>query len=794
MLVPFKQTLNHQQLEAVESPAAGRLQIIAGPGTGKTKVLISRVAQLLLVDHLDPHSIIVTTFTKKAANEIVQRLTPLLKDTGIDANSLLTGTFHSICYRIIRKYGRLAGINNFQVADERDSTQILKDVVKNLKPNELEYLRVHNDEVFRNGEEGPYHGYNIKTLKRQISKLKASGISAAEYNTNKSLKYIYEQYHAKLRRQLLLDFDDCLVECYNIISKHPVLGFIQHVLVDEFQDTNEIQLKLMYEFARGDCKNGAYQHNVTVVGDPDQSIYGFRNAQVVNFTKMVEYYQQQTLPVTQIALKENYRSSKDILDLSATIMNQQQYSVARALHSQFQITIKPVYKALDSYKQEARWIAYQIVFLTALPRLFQYKDMAILVRLACQTRAIENELTKLKIPYGITRGKAFWERREVVAIVDYLRVIANPLDRIAYIRTLNLPKRGIGDKTLAVINDTLDAMDLLESDIYGGLEVVARELPPKVRSNIMEYLSMIDRSRQKLAGLEPHSESVSEFFDFVWETSGLKQCFIDETEHQNISEVRNQLMEYTPMEDQLPEYQEIQPLPSSNFISDFVASLGLYEHTENDNGNKVSIATVHGAKGLEWPVVFVPGLCEGTFPAHYAMHDEEKVDEERRCFYVATTRAKSLLYVSSYNAPHDISRFLQGTHRIFTEDPQCFISKSQLDDLYELRGVTSGGFDVEGFSKAYKAQLKPFLEEEISSIQTSNYKETVIKMGFSSAKTLQLNETIKSAMKRPYAASKRFKAPKSMEPSAKAPHYVVKKLVNTPRGKMAPPYIPNRSK
>lgn len=844
-------TLNEKQKQSVLTSVNGRLQIVAGPGTGKTKVLISRVAKLLLVDKVEPYRLIVTTFTKKAANEMIERLTPILKGTSIDPTKILIGTFHSICYRIIRRYGVKADLSNYTIADERDSNQILLDILRDLNNEEINHLDLLDDnEMFKTGKDGKYHGYDPKVFKRQISKLKSSGITYKKYLTapsnNKCLRYIYEKYQLQLKKEFLLDFDDCLLECYDLISKHPVLNFVQHVLVDEFQDTNEIQLRLMYEFARGHPTDINFQHNLTIVGDPDQSIYGFRDAQSANFKKMKKFYESKNLPVSVITLDENYRSTKDILNVSETIMRQQKDRVTKQLSSQLINSFKPVHKVCNSSKQEARWIAYQICYLTSLPNsVIKYQDISILVRAAYQTRAIENELVKCKIPYFMIRGKAFWERKEVVAMLDYLRIIGNPLDRIAYLRTINFPKRGLGEKTLEDLAKRLDAVDLSSYNSHEALKVIAELLTKRNQNALTSYLEFIENSRLKMEEIESmdfgeeRDQLLDEFFDFVYVKSGLKDQFKKEESHeQNIMEVKKQLLEYIPRdEEEFPVYFDEQGNPlqepdmedNQSFLSKFIVSLGLFEHSEDKEDeqglNKVSLSTIHGSKGLEWPVVLIPGISEGLLPASFAIKSGsvEEIDEERRCFYVATTRAKTLLYLSSCveeekswynNRPSSVSRFISNLDHKFTKSQKCFSDWESLRNLYSIRGITHPEtFDLQLFNKGYKEQLSPFLTGDLTKIETLNYKpqdfivhtitepKSEFGFGFSSSLSKARNALNKNRTDsfdsenlpriKNLNASSAFKKHKP----SKAPIYTPMRLGSlAPKGKRAPAYIPDRRK
>lgn len=235
------------------------------------------------------------------------------------------------------------------------------------------------------------------------------------------------------------------MKCFQLIKEYPVLNYVKHVLVDEFQDTNEIQLQLMYRFAQGHVSNPEFQHNVTIVGDPDQSIYAFRHAQSANFKKMEKHYEKMNLSVSQITLNENYRSTSDILQYSESVMRQQKDRHQKNLRSQNDVSFKPVYKVLDTPAEQARWIVYEIEQLLALPNSpIKFEDIAILFRASSQTKIVEDELRLRKIPYRLIQGRSFWERKEVVSTMDYLKVCGDENDLFSVLRTINFPARLLG--------------------------------------------------------------------------------------------------------------------------------------------------------------------------------------------------------------------------------------------------------------------------------------------------------------------------------------------------------------
>lgn len=730
--------LNHNQHKAVTAPCHGVLQIIAGPGTGKTKVLVSRVAHLLVEDKIPPQAIIVTTFTKRAANEMVERLR-LHLGPNVDLSRLLIGTFHSICFRIIKQFGTRIGLGNYNIANENDSDKILKETLQHLTTEEVSlvdtYLETQSARFKANDSNSKYHGVDVKKIKRAISSLKSNLITSERYEERGKLEtgkpqklpngqnshnvfdpllsLIYTKYQQRLQRNELLDFDDCLLSCLHLVRNHRLLGFVQHVLVDEFQDTNEIQLQLMYEFARGHSTHSHLQHNVTIVGDPDQSIYSFRDAQLANFAKMLLHYELAGIPVAKVTLDENYRSTTDVLRFLESIMLQQQHRMGKLLRSQLAATFPPVYCRLSDSGAEARWIAYQISQLLLLPGM-AYGDVAVLVRSSFQTRVIEDAFRRAGVPYLMVKGTAFWQRKEVTAIVDYLRVVLNSNDRVALLRILNYPKRGVGEKAMEAIEGMFESDGEIGSPALATLERIITSPSVKLSSKSRTALKKLITAIKEVSSTISDDMDRERFFDSVYDLSNLREEYKDDPNADlNVQEVRQQLGEYSPPDDAITEEETRQ----DNLIARFIQSVGLYETSteEASDHGKVAISTIHGSKGLEWPVVFVPGLTENVLPARFALtsQDEESVDEERRCFYVSTTRAKVLLYVSSYEyypgaiGKCDESRFLAKCTGGTSALQSAFENEASARSLYELMGKKWVEWD-NGFYERYMKGLDEF--------------------------------------------------------------------------------------
>ncbi|ODQ59836.1 hypothetical protein WICANDRAFT_30222, partial [Wickerhamomyces anomalus NRRL Y-366-8] len=627
--------LNDAQRAAVTSSPNGQLQIIAGPGTGKTKVLTSRVAYLMIEHNIRPEHIIVTTFTKKAANEMKERLSQMLEGTNIQLNKLVIGTFHSICMRILMQYGYVINLKGFKIAADRDWDEVMKSLIDPIT-DDIADIR------------------DLK-LRKQISKLKSKGIYPDDYSLqkdyNKELHIIFKLFQEKLESSGLLDFDDLLVKTSQLLSKRNCVSKIKHVLIDEFQDTNTIQLQLMVKFAMGVPGNC---NNITVVGDPDQSIYRFRDAVALNFELMRKKYPGCEI----IKLNENYRSTSDILDFSEAVMRQQNSRTSKNLSSQFSHTFPAVHQSFGSREEEAVNIAQEIKFLKLLPKLFQNSDFAILIRAAYQSRALERALIEKKIPYRIVKGRAFWERKEVEQIVDFLRLVAYDDDKAAFLRTLKSCTSGIGPVTIKKIDAVIDEESKKGFTAISALYKIARGDfkgvgSSKNKDQIQLFLEMVEKARNFVANDNYSPNQLSLLFEFLKSQEPLASLIKEEERAQNIEEVKSQLVGFVPTEVEPINSEDSAPLNEDTFLQSFLSSIQLYSVDDKEEDNEdgvVCISTIHSAKGLEWPVVFIPGLTEGLLPASFAKKDEneeEAIDEERRIFYVSTTRAKQLLYVTN---------------------------------------------------------------------------------------------------------------------------------------------------
>lgn len=750
------ESLNKEQYEAVTADIRdGPIEIIAGPGTGKTKVLTSKIVYLLIEQKIPPENILVTTFTKNAANEMIDRIESLLTPgSKVDPKKLIIGTFHSICVRILRKYGTLIGLTNFRIADTKDSNAVLKTCLQKMT-NENEELKSAILEK------------DFKQYRQIISNLKSKLKIPIDKKNQSIFDRVFWEYQERLRILNLLDFDDLLLLTHELLEKFPhILNFLQCILVDEFQDTSNLQLELLYKLA----SNTAYD-GITVVGDPDQGIYGFRNAIPQNFEYMKDHYGQNT---RIFYLNENYRSTTDILDFSNDIMknDKSRFVPSKKLRSQLKLSFKPVLRNFKDEKAESQFISNEILYLTnCLPgTIYHFLDIAVLIRSSSQSRRIEEAFISLKIPYIINKGISFWERKEVSTIMDYLRVIVSDMDILAISRTINYPPRGVGDKTLTNIENLINSrktshFDTIKDCSKGRVLGISKN----VMVSIKFYTELIEDARKvlnsdsydtdnlngdefdssKLINVSCSEKKVIACFDFIVKQCGIeayiKHSEKDESKSEdrikNIVEVRNELISFVlndkvaidfpdfirtestfayNIDSKTSQNENDGSTKSLDILIKFIESVDLYAIKQeklnysnvNDSNDKfrprgkVTISTIHSSKGLEWPVVYLPTLNDGSLPSNMSIKQSmvqaslknfkasNPIDEERRIFYVAITRAKELLLLShtnymnnfSFSGPNKITRFFNSKClKNCDEKLQIFNSKDTISKLYELK-------------------------------------------------------------------------------------------------------------
>ncbi|KAJ2914061.1 hypothetical protein MD484_g6352, partial [Candolleomyces efflorescens] len=607
-------------------------------------VLTSRIAHFILNRNLPPQAICAVTFTNKAANEMRERLTKLI---GKDRTSQLKmGTFHSLCARFLRKYFKLVDIpENFTVCDAAESKKIVATSLK----------RFERDIKDRSLSLEP--GAAASLISKAKSKGKSAEYCLAEAKSSQTgqgssegaplpleviVAEVYLDYEATLKKNNALDFDDLLVYGVKLFSKHPsVASWCQHILVDEFQDTNVTQYDLM-------CSIAKLTGSVTIVGDPDQSIYGWRAAEVENLAKMRRDFPD----TTQIFLEENYRSTGSILEASLAIVSQDEKRISKSLYTAHPDGICPILYQVSREQEEATFIAVEIKRLIAyMGGAFRWGDFAILLRFNALSRTIENALQREGIPCRILGGHRFFERLEVKDILAYLQLIDNPAFEPAFLRVLNVPGRGIGEKTLSEILQRAEKTQKTPLELLEGInDMRIPDNKPSIRKKVSAFIQVFKKLRLLAQNGMGPSDLINHLLDLIQYQDHLRKTQQDwETRWENVKELITFAKEVEEQnfrdsaahteQDELALDSNVSPL--RQFLQTSMLSSAGDNDTE-DSLDKVTISTCHSAKGLEWPVVMIPSRQYNTFP--FIRSEDE--DEERRLLYVACTRAKSLLYLT----------------------------------------------------------------------------------------------------------------------------------------------------
>jgi DNA helicase-2/ATP-dependent DNA helicase PcrA len=605
--------LNPVQQEAVLE-TEGPLLVFAGAGSGKTRVLTYRIAYLIEEKGVQPWNIFAVTFTNKAADEMRERVERLL---GKSAKGTWVSTFHSACARILRQHiERLGFKRNFVIYDGQDQERHLKTIMKELNLD--------------------FKMFPPRAIQSGLDQLKNEGITPDQYSPNpynifqKRLALVYQRYQEDLRRNNALDFGDLLTFVTVLFRRFPeVLGSYQelcrYVLVDEFQDTNLIQYQLIRQMVEA-------HRNICVVGDDDQSIYRWRGAEVGNILNF-----EKDFPETKIiTLEQNYRSTQNILQAANYVVRKNRYRKEKKLWTENPEGELLTFYVAEDETDEARFIVQKIMELISTGESIRaYRDMAVFYRINAQSRAMEDELVKHRIPYTVVGGMKFYERKEIKDVLAYLKLMNNPSDGLSLKRIINVPTRGIGEKTIEKIESFSREKGL---PLYEGLRQAIGEdgLTPGAKAKMKEFIQLIEEFRKDVGSLTLSQLTLTllaktEYLQRLKE-EGTDEAF---SKMENIDELINVMMG-------LEQGEEKVSLESFLDKVSLVTDVDLYE----DKGNRVSLMTLHCAKGLEFPTVFIVGIEEGLLP-HYRRGEEiEDMEEERRLFYVGMTRAKQKLFLS----------------------------------------------------------------------------------------------------------------------------------------------------
>ncbi|KAH8840778.1 hypothetical protein MCOR02_005937 [Pyricularia oryzae] len=635
------QTLNDAQRRAVSSGAT-TVAILAGPGSGKTHTLASRVVWQVDVVGYRPQDVVVATFTVKAAREMGERICKVLGPER--GRKVVLGTFHSISRRYLAAYGKKIGLDQkFGIADDSDSRAIITRICKRHQ------LGI-DPAMARGWISKKKSRANDRVVSSQQEKAAKSGKQQPIHS--RELETCYEEYQAQLTRSNLLDYDDLLVKGVELLRAAPeCVSNVQAVLIDEYQDTNGVQYDLMKLLAQ---RHG----RITVVGDPDQSIYGWRSADTRNLSRMFTDF-----PTTdKVALEENYRSSESILATSLKIIQQEEKRFDKVLKAVHTRGTKPVLRKLRNSAQEAEWIVAELRRTILLSGdMMNHDDVAILLRSAALSRHIESALGKAGIPYRMVGGFKFYERAEIKLILDYLRVVYQPDNNDALARIINVPKRGAGDATIKALLEEAEKSQqslwsLLRKHCTGGKQAkttLRKQVEQKISGGLIRVILDIRKKMDESTVENPYSmlDVISQVLSRLDFEQHLKDTYNDEWEGRwaNVQEFINLATDFmtgNEVEEELPEIDGLQQTPERDTLARFLANVSLATDVQNNdpgqNRPMVTVSTIHAAKGLEWPVVFIPAAYNGSIP-HIRSEDG---DEERRLLYVAMTRAKALLYLS----------------------------------------------------------------------------------------------------------------------------------------------------
>lgn len=603
-------SLNNMQKKAVLHDK-GPLLVLAGAGSGKTRVLTTSIAYLIEEKNIDPRNIIAITFTNKAANEMKERISNLLN---MDVSHLWIGTFHSICARILRmNIDKIGYDKNFTIYDSSDQKTLVKEIINELGLKE---------------DITPREALSV------ISQAKNKSMSPDEflqlntyYTKGDSYYEIYKKYEEKKFYYNALDFDDLIDKVLYLFSKDiETLKFyqekFQYVFVDEYQDTNNSQYELIKYFS-------GFHNNITVVGDADQSIYSFRGADISNILNFEKDFKDADV----IKLEQNYRSTDKILDTANVLIENNSERKDKNLWTDNKNGSKPIYRSTNVESEEAKFVLDNIKELTY--QGYDAKDFAILYRTNAQSRSFEEILMKNLINYKVIGGLKFYDRKEIKDLVSYLKIIVNPKDDLALKRIINEPKRGIGNKSIAELESIsslheISMLDLIRLDEFRPLlNDRLKKLADKFYMPLKDIFDNIEK--YKIVDL------INEVLD--------KSGYLKMLETSYSVEDRSRIDNINEFISSAAEYEEEN---SDDTIFDYLENLSLLSDLDKteDKDNSVSLMTMHAAKGLEFPIVFVVGLDEGLFPGKRSI-DEGNVEEERRLFYVGITRAREKLFLTS---------------------------------------------------------------------------------------------------------------------------------------------------
>ncbi|WP_036606374.1 ATP-dependent helicase [Oribacterium sp. P6A1] len=669
----LERILNKEQCDAVRH-TEGPLLVLAGAGSGKTRVLTHRIAYLIENCDVQPWNILAITFTNKAAGEMRDRVDKIV---GVRAREVWVSTFHSMCVRMLRRHiERIGYTSNFSIYDTDDQKTVMRQVFKE--------LNIDNQKI------------KDRAVLSAISKAKNEGMSPEDFGkqisggdfTEKKIAECYTLYEKKLHQNDALDFDDLLLKTVELLDTEPeVLQYYQerfrYILVDEYQDTNDIQFNLIHKLA------GKYK-NICVVGDDDQSIYKFRGANLENILSF-----EKSFPGARvIKLEQNYRSTEKILDCANAVIANNKGRKQKRLWTDKKGGADVTFQEFDSANDEAYAVVREV---KNTPRA--YHDQAILYRTNAQSRLMEEQCIKMNIPYQIIGGVNFYQRREIKDVLAYMKVIANAADNVAFERIINVPKRGIGDATLEKLR-VFAAANTTPEHVVTMYEAATKAeligISGKAGKKLLEFTEMVEnwKYRLRIAGyldqnaMDEESFSIQKLIESIRDDTGYgteikaEGTIEAETRFQNIEEIINKAADY-------------QAHAEEPKLSEFLEEVSLVADIDrkDDNTDLLTLMTLHGAKGLEFPKVYLVGMSDGLFPGYRSMEDHEDLEEERRLCYVGITRAEEELVMTSAR-----SRMVNGNFERMK--PSMFINEIP-DEMCRKSFINRYGEDEMPFADAF---------------------------------------------------------------------------------------------
>lgn len=646
--------MNDRQSEAVQT-TQGPLLIMAGAGSGKTRVLTHRIAHLIQDLNIYPWRILAITFTNKAAREMRERIAQLV-DAEV-AKEIWVSTFHALAVRILRRDGENIGLSrNFTIVDTSAQRTLLKRVINDLNLDTNQY--------------------DPRTILGTISNAKNDMLTPKAYAKQAGNVYeetvaeVYAAYQSELRRAQSVDFDDLIMLTIDLFNQVPdVLSKYQnqfeYLHVDEYQDTNDAQYTIVNMLAKR-------SRNLAVVGDADQSIYGWRGANMNNILNFEKDYPD----AHTVMLEQNYRSTQNILDAANAVINNNNERIDKNLWTENGKGDKITYYRAQSERDEANFVLSNIQKMRQTEQM-AYSDFAVLYRTNAQSRGIEEALVKANMPYTMVGGHKFYERKEILDIMSYMNLITNPSDNAAFERIVNEPKRGIGATSINRLRAFANRMDLSYMGAIENIEL-APEITAKAASKLISFAEMMHNLRQQAEFL-----NVTELAEMAMTTSGYRKMLAEKNDPESQGRLEN-LEEFLSVTKEFDAKYNPDDPDSVDPMTDFLGSTALMSDLDDfeEGDGAVTLMTLHAAKGLEFPVVFLVGMEEGIFPLSRSMMDDDQLEEERRLAYVGITRAmKKLFLTNAY------SRLLYG--RTQSNEASRFIDEISP----ELLDMVNSGFN-----------------------------------------------------------------------------------------------------